>query len=675
MPDTPLFWILICVALSLGWVWFLYYNGGPRQPHRHVLALLRFLSVFGLLLLLANPEVVKNQSSTRKHQLFVLLDNSKSIAPGFGQEAVAAVRDFFEADARLQDRFEIRVMSFGSDLREADSLTFEDSRSEISGALRQINQAAVSRASSVILATDGNQSAGAAGYEYAGRNPVSVYPIIVGDTTQYRDLRIDALNVNRYVFLDNRYPVEILWSYKGKAPGESHLRVYDNDKLVFEETITLDAGRGSIRTEIQLQAREVGSHRLRALLLPVDGERNVANNQVQRGFEVVDERIDIRLVATKNHPDFGALRRSIASNQQRSFRIQTPGETLATLDGADLLILFLPDRGFAPLMETLNNSRIPTWMVTGPGTDWGWLNRAQIRFALEDPGPDEALFPSPDAGFSYFDPGPWEVGQYPPLEGILGSVTISPEHQTLLGQRVRGLELGEPLVALIKGDTPGILWMGTGYWKWRLASYRLNGDFDAFDALTSKLIRFLTSGETGSRLSLDYEPLYEGMGVAYVRARFYDQTFAFEPNASLTLEIRPEGSRTPQTVPMGLRTGYYEALLGEWPAGEYSFTVREKDSGIERSGRFTITDTDPETLQPGADSGRLFQLAESTGGSAYFPDQLPVLRDSLLANPRYRPTQENQRIVVSLIDYKWLLALVVISLGLEWFLRKYNGNL
>ena len=43
------------------------------------------------------------------------------------------------------------------------------------------------------------------------------------------------------------------------------------------------------------------------------------------------------------------------------------------------------------------------------------------------------------------------------------------------------------------------------------------------------------------------------------------------------------------------------------------------------------------------------------------------------ADPNYVPTQKSKQIVVPLIDFKFLLGLIIAALSLEWFIRKYNG--
>jgi hypothetical protein len=71
----------------------------------------------------------------------------------------------------------------------------------------------------------------------------------------------------------------------------------------------------------------------------------------------------------------------------------------------------------------------------------------------------------------------------------------------------------------------------------------------------------------------------------------------------------------------------------------------------------------------------LTQLAAQTQGKIYFPNQVDVLIKSLLENEDYKAIQKNVTTKNALIDWIWLLILILIVLATEWFVRKYNGLL
>ncbi len=674
MTDQTVLWIALSAALSLGLVWLQYFYRSGKVRHRRWLAALRFFAVFGLLLLLVDPHIERTEVSTEKYRLLLLLDNSASVKDSLAGRGMEQVRAVFEDNSDLRDRFQVESYAFGTAVSRADSLDFSARGTDIDLALRTLARAYPGGESLIVLATDGNENVGRS-YEENSALRLPVFPVALGDTTRYRDVRIDRINANRYAFLGNQFPVEILYTYYGEEAATGELRLLDNGRTVHRQALELQAEGASGRVEVLLRATETGLHRLRATISFLPGERNTANNSLQAGLEVVDERVRIGLVSRKTHPDIGALRRSIESNQQREFRQLSPEEALSGTFEADLLILYEPDAGFGPVYQAMAGRPVPTFTIAGPGTDWVFLNEIQGTFELTDPGPGEDLLPDRNAAFGYFDAAAWEVDAYPPLEGRLGSVLIFSENQVLLGQRVKGIPLDEPLLALVRGEKREGFLLGSGLWKWRMHEFRETGSFENFDALFGKIWLFLSGEGREGRLTLDYQPIYEGQAGAFIRARFFDESYAFDPQARLQLQVTDSAGVERPPVPMTLRPGYYETDLSDLPAGTYRFTVSAEGTEFTRSGQFSLQGFDLEAQAPGTDAAKLGRLAAATGGRLYFPGTLADLRDSLLQSDLYRPIQKSRRNVVSLIDYRWLLGLIVMALGAEWFIRKYQGSL
>ncbi|MFT5679087.1 MAG: hypothetical protein ACI9FY_001636, partial [Patiriisocius sp.] len=46
---------------------------------------------------------------------------------------------------------------------------------------------------------------------------------------------------------------------------------------------------------------------------------------------------------------------------------------------------------------------------------------------------------------------------------------------------------------------------------------------------------------------------------------------------------------------------------------------------------------------------------------------------ALVSDARFATIQKSEQKTVPLIDWKYLLGLIALTLALEWFIRKYNG--
>ena len=109
------------------------------------------------------------------------------------------------------------------------------------------------------------------------------------------------------------------------------------------------------------------------------------------------------------------------------------------------------------------------------------------------------------------------------------------------------------------------------------------------------------------------------------------------------------------------------------PPGDYDFTVQVVGEGISRSGQFSVLDYNVEQQFMNADLNRLTQLAENTEGTLYFPNGVDDLKASLLSDSRFKITQKSNRTIIPLIDWEYLLGIIILALAIEWFLRKYHG--
>jgi hypothetical protein len=661
--------------VAFGGVWYLYFFRAKEYPAKFLLASFRFIGFIGILLLLIPLKIEKITPFTEKQGLVLLLDNSGSAGRDPAREQLLQARELFARDPELRDRFDMSTYVFGKSLRNSDSLDFSENGTDISSALESLSRGYLDKNASIVLITDGIENQGrrlgAAAKSYA-----PVYPIVVGDTTQYEDIRIDQVNLNRYAFLDNQFPVEVLISHSGARPANVKLSLLDNGKRVFQQDLTMKAGRSTQRVNVLLRADKVGYHQITASVPALENERNIRNNNQVAGIEVIDETTRISIVSSHPHPDLGMLKRSIEANEQRQALVVMPSEVASHSGDTDLWIFFQPDISFRAAYDLIENTKTPLFTITGGQTDWNFLNAVQGSFILEEAGPEEELLPELNPSFGYFDVSQWEVSDFPPLEGDLGEYQIFLPNEWVLGQRVKGVSLNEPLFALILGEKRReAVIFGSGLWKWRMNAFASSGTFQDFDSMLGKLWLFLTAGQNTERLSLEYQTLYNGQQPSVIRARFFDQALRFDPQAKLNLQLFDSTGTEQASYPIPLGKGYYEADISNLGPGFYSFEVVAEGTEFRKSGQFRLLAFELENQQLRSNIQGLSLLAEESGGALYYPTDMGRLRDSLLGQDRFRPVRRSRRNVVSLIDYRWLLVLIASSLGAEWFIRKYNGLL
>ncbi|MGI9545674.1 MAG: vWA domain-containing protein [Flavobacteriaceae bacterium] len=668
--------VILAAAISLAIV--LYQYPGIRKRHQRFylsLACLRFLGIFGILLLLINPKFVKDQYFLEKSNLILLVDNSSSISNSGQNDIVENIVNEFTGNRRILEKFNFSTLTFDRNISASDSLTFNKKVTDIHNALRTVQRTYANRSTALVLLTDGNQTIGT-DYEFMNSTASQVvFPVVLGDTTNYEDLQIDRVNVNKYAFLNNEYPVEILIRYQGESEAVVPLTISVNGSSRHREMISLDGQNNSRTISVLLRANTVGMKVINVQLGTLDNEKNTANNQHKTAVEVIDEKTEVTIVSELNHPDIGVLKKSIESNNQRKVQFLKPSvDDLSMLETADILILYQPIRTFEAVYSIIENRKLNYLTITGPGTDWNFLNQRQNSFQKNSFNQSEFVSPLLNAGFTSFDISGIAVEDFPPLNTTLGDLLITKAFEVLLEQRIKGVDMDDPLLAVLRGNAQReAVLFGENIWKWRMQTFREENNFEIFDEFMGKIILYLATDEARERLSVDYETIYQDVNEAKIRAAYFDQAFEFDKNATITLNISGVDNEVILEYPMLLKGSYYEVDLSGLPAGTFNFTISVQDKNISRSGQFSILDFEVEKQFLTTDYKKLQRLAERSGGRSYFADQSAEMIDELIENEQFIPTQKSEQNIVSLIDFKVLLAIVVAAFAAEWFIRKYNG--
>ncbi|MGB5608166.1 VWA domain-containing protein [Eudoraea sp.] len=675
MQLQTVFLILFAAILALGLVIFQYYYKSKSKGTLYIaLSFLRFVALFCVFLLLINPKITKEQYSLEKANLIILADNTSSIGQANGVNQLVNAKKLIEENTNIAEKFDISEYVFGTELNSLDSLSFSEKATNIGRALSSLNEIFAGSNTAILMLTDGNQTLGE-DYEFSGgRQKFPIYPMVVGDTTSYQDIRIDQVNTNKYAFLKNKYPMEIFVSYQGNNTVSTTLTITETGQNLYREQILLSETENSQIINTVLNASTVGIKNIKISLSPLENERNITNNSRQIGIEVIDEKTNIALVSNMLHPDLGALKKAIESNEQRSVSIIKPSLSPNELEQFDLFIIYQPDTSFEKVYSYIESKGANIFTITGPKTDWTFLNKVQNSFQKNSYDQKEEVTPILNAGFTHFDISDLVVSEFPPVETTLGELLITASYENMLSQRIKGVDLNEPLFTVLETNLrrEAIL-LGENIWKWRVQSYREDQEFKKFDDFISKVILFLANSKPRSRLTLEYENIYQGFNKATIKATYFDETFVFDNNATLNLILSGIENNTSRQIPMLLKNGYYEADISTLPSGDYSFTASVKDENLTKTGKFTILDYDLEKQLLSSNYKKLDRLAKSTNATLYFPSQASKFIEDIIKDDRFVPIQKSNQNVVSLIDFKILLGIIVAALTAEWFIRKYNG--
>ncbi|MDP5061065.1 MAG: VWA domain-containing protein [Maribacter sp.] len=673
MESITVLYIILAAIVALGIVVFQYiYKQKAKSKIYWLLAFLRFTGIFGLLLLLINPQFSQKSYTLEKPNLVILADNSTSLSESASQ--LSQMISEIKASDDILDRFKVADYSFGADLHIFDSLSFKEKNTNIYKSISALKDVYAREQTVTILLSDGNQTIGQDYSYFKSDQNNSIYTVVLGDTTKYKDISVGSIQTNKYAFLKNKFPLETYVSYQGNSAISATVSIKMNSKVVHKENVKLTSQNNYKPISVEVEANTVGIKNLVVEVSQLPEERNIKNNRRSTSIEIIDEKTKIAIISDIVHPDLGALKKAIESNEQREVSILKSNVANSILEEIDLFIFYQPTARFQSSFEYAKSKNANTFIITGTQTDYSFLNKADVPFEIENGYPQLEVFGLLNNAFTKYDISKFDLTDFPPLVSDAGPILIATPFETLLGTQIKGLNIQQPLLSVMeKNAQKSALLMGENLWKWRMQTYRNTNEFVNFDEFIGNLIRYLTSSKNKSRLNVDYEKVYEGSSNTVVTATYFDEAFIFDPNAKVKIKVTNTATQKNQTNPLVLKNGYFEADLSNLVAGEYEFIVSVENESKTETGKFVISEFDMENQFVSSDNEKLEKLAVNSGGKLFYTSQIEELLADLKENDAYVPTEKSTENIVSLIDFRMLLAIIVFAFAAEWFIRKYNG--
>jgi hypothetical protein len=675
MNKSTILLLILSVLVAAGLSYFqYYYKAKSRSKMTMLLAFLRFLSVFGLLLLLINPIVSSNNYETIKTPLSIVVDNSSSITDLKANEAAKEAYEKLTSNSDLKNKFDIQSYSFDSEFQSAETFDFKGTQTNIDAVAQNLKSINKNLKFPTILISDGNQTSGS-DYVFSFDADNKVYPVAVGDTTTYLDLKINQINVNKYAFHKNKFPVEVFLQYAGTKSVTANFSISQGNNVLNKESVSFSPSKKSAVINVLLPADKSGLQIYNAKLSSSESEKNTYNNSKKFAVEVIDQKTEVAIISTINHPDLGALKRSIESNAQRKVTILKPNQINA-LNSYNVLVLYQPNATFKSVFDANKNLKINTWIITGNDTDFGFLNQQQNQLEFRMSSQKEDYLADFSSDFNLFALDNIGFENFPPLENPFGTITAKGNISELLSSRIRNVATNSPLFGFFdnQGKRNAFL-LGENIWKWRAQSYVDKKSFEQFDVFIDKTIQFLASNDARKSLIVNHERFYNSGDALEITAQYFNKNYEFDDKARLTIAVTNAKTKQVKRYDLLKTTNSYKVNLDGLNAGSYSFTVKELNSNATYSSTFEILDFDIEKQFVNPDMAKLKQLANQTKGAVFVPNQIDNLIKTLLENQEYKAIQKDVTKKTPLIDWYWLLLLIAASLGAEWFIRKYNGLL
>ncbi|MGE0637999.1 MAG: hypothetical protein AB7G44_05635 [Bacteroidia bacterium] len=687
--EYPAWFLIFCVAAGALVAWFLYRRDKTFESLSpwliRTMAVLRFIAVTIIAILLLSPLLKTNLREVEKPIIVLAQDNSESIVTGkdsaFYRNEYA--ENFNKLVKQLGDKYEVKTYSFGNKVEEKNEFNYAEKQTDISGLFDEINNVYGNRnVGAIVLASDGLFNKGSNPVYSTGKSLAPVYTIALGDTNVRKDVILSRVNHNRFAYLGNNFPLEIVAEAKQFKGAEVLLTVLWDSAKVFEKKIAVSSDNFSETVPVILEAKKPGLQKYTVRLSSLKGEVTLRNNSTELYIEVLDGRQKVLIVANNAHPDIAALRQAIEVNENYEVDVRLLDNLDKNINGYNLVVLHqIPSQKPAGqnLLQNVIKSGIPAFYILGKDTKMQSFNTAglglEIQVKNNSVNEVQAVL---DENFSLFtldDELQKNIQKFPPLQAPFGDYRLSPAASVMLKQRIGMVATDMPLLYFTQqGENKIGVLTGEGLWHWRLSDFSINGNHNAFNSFVSKIVQYLSVKTDKSLFRVNVKNHFTESEQVVFDAELYNESYELinEPEVNMSI-VNSDNKKFPFTF---TRTGNaYRLNAGNLAPGNYSYeaTVSVGEKTLNARGRFTVSALFIETVNTVADHQLLYNLATSTGGKMFYKNELENLGNEIASREDIKPVIYNQKKLRDVIHFKWLFFLILFMMAAEWVTRKRNG--
>ena len=686
--DIPLWtlilWAIIVVALSLFYYRKRSWIKEISKSKRILLIGLRSAGLFLLGVLLIGILIKGIDKEVRKPYVITIVDDSQSMLNyADSSEVKALTKEFLQSEnSSFSSDYNHLVFTLSKELKDIDSLQFNDGRTNLSQALNNIYNKYYGRnIGAIVLLSDGNFNAGTTPIIVADKfKRTPIYTLGVGDTIQKVDHLIKSVTTNEIAFLGNQFPVEVTVEGNLTPNKKFKLQLFEDGKVIDSKPLQhQDNNYSLVKTTFHIDAKKIGIHEYTVRAESISNEFNLDNNRKSFYVEVLDDRSKILLVSESLNPDMGQIKLSLMPEKNIELTTVLINNLPKSIDDFDLIVWYNPggikDRdAFQRIMKVDK----PKWYIITPQTSPSDISSLQLGANIVKNNQSDNVSAAFNQAFNLFQLTPETrkaIDNFPPLKVPYGSVKYGDMSSIVAFQKLGRVVKKDPLFYFFKSrNQKYAVTYGTGIWSWSLADYQQNQSHDHFNELVRKTVEYLVLKENTSRLRVSLPSVESNDEDLIVRALFYNDSYEPITEPTIHFELKKLDGETFKYAFLPLDKDY-SLNLGKLSAGRYSWktstTYNKKD--YVKEGTFAVKDLSMEKQTTKADHQILQQMAENGNGRfALLKDYQSIVTD-INQRKDIAPVAYESSSYHNLVDYIWLLVLIVAIFSTEWFIRRYSG--
>jgi hypothetical protein len=644
----------------------------------------RFLCIFIMLFLLLSPVFRYLKVIFEEPVIIIALDNSESLSkfqkPKYTDELINKLPGL------LDKEYKIKYYLFGEKLSESKKLDYSEKETDFDPLFEEIEKKYTNyNVGALIIASDGLYNKGTNPVYDSKNLPFPIYTIALGDTTKRNDILIKNVYSNKISFVGDLFPVEVLVNAYGFKGQQTNLKVYNQGREIKSIPVDIKQDDFSSLLKFEIQAEKGGLQTYVFKIEPKNGEFNLANNTNEMVIDIINNKKKVLILSYAVHPDIGAIQTALESNKSVAIESHTIDEFNKPITDYQLVIFHqLPSLQFniQKLLTQLTKNQIPALFVFGQNTDIQSFNALENGIVIkQNRNLYEQALPIFNQAFKLFETEEEFnafIKECPPLNVPFGDYQLSGNMNIMFFQKIKGISTKYPLIVFSQGLENeqikyGVIF-GDGIWQWRIKDYLMHDNQLLFDAFINKIVNYLAIDIKKERFMVFNNRVFKENEDIVFRSEIYDQSYELINDTEIKMSIKNADNKEYQ-YQFSKSGKSYILNAGRLPTGLYTYIASTEfdNKKFNKSGEFKVVPLNVENSDLSANHVILNQLSTQTGGKMFYMNELNQLANQLNSNESIKKISHSITDLVSFIELKWLLFVISILLGIEWFARKYFG--
>lgn len=664
--EYSIAWLLVCFIVAVLFAYFLYSSSDFKKKWAVILSVLRFCTIFLLCFFLLKP-IIKLEVVEKEKPIIVFgIDNSASMLRAsdslfLKNEFINNISQFSQSN--IND-FQYETYVFGETTKKNLAPNFKNNKTNIAQFIQEISDIYSGKnLSALVVVSDGL-------YNY-GKNPnyvkfdvnCPIYTLATGDTSRYKDLKINHIFHNDLAFLGNQFPINVSVHSQYFKDKKTKVNLLKDGKILDSKQIVFEKEEETKTILFNVLADKKGIQEYQLSIVPLAEEKNILNNNSSVYIEILESKQKILLISDVVHPDISAISKAISSNENYDLLISTTNGFDGNFSDYNLIISY---------QTSIETSNVPIWHFFGENTsdsrlDWLSFNSSSVIEQVSPVFNDFSLFSLDEQWKNW-------IKQLPPVYSPIANFSTS--GQTIFGQSIKGIEVDKPL--FVFSNESGVrqsAFIGEGIWSWRLYEYKQRKSHELFDELIQKTVQYLVLIDDKRPLRIKAKNKIYNNESFLLEVDLYDSNYDLVNDVDVSLKLTDENNKDFDFI-LDKNGKNYQIVINDLDIGNYTYVVEAVRGGKSfiEEGMFKVILLQLEYLADQHNHEILKELSQKNNGDFYYLNQLSSLQEQLNLLEK-KSVLYSKKTFTELINSKWISVLLFVFLSLEWILRKINNNI